>query len=181
MENESRHDVESINHDLNWLKTITIEIDKFLINHEYVDFFMKMYMQWSKDYGSTSSFRTLIIPRLPRFEILDFSQFKLYIETQKMTQCFVCCNFQKTILIRSTEGKETFFCILRMLRIHTGLRGLSKTNVYDLNLKKRIHLISVKHALRFAKREVLFEKYIMALNREIYDIEVQENDAIKRN
>ena len=26
-----------------------------------------------------------------------------------MNQCFVWCNFQKTILIRSDEGKETFF------------------------------------------------------------------------
>ena len=53
-----------------------------------------------------------------------------------MNQCFVCINFQKTILIRSAEGKKNVFGILHMLRIHTGLQKLSKTNVHDLHLKK---------------------------------------------
>ena len=77
--------MESLNHDPNWLKTSTIEIDKFLINCEYINFFMQIYMKWRKDEGSTSSFQTLIIPRLPRFEKLAFSQFQLYIEDQAMT------------------------------------------------------------------------------------------------
>ena len=71
-----------------------------------MDFFIQMYMQWSKDDGYTSFFQKLIIPRLPHFEKLDLSQFKLYIETQTMTQCFLFCNFQNTILIRSAEGKD---------------------------------------------------------------------------
>ena len=56
MAKETKHYVESLNHDHNWLKKISIEIDNFLINYEYIDFFMHMYMQWSKDDGSTSSF-----------------------------------------------------------------------------------------------------------------------------
>ena len=68
MEKETKHYVEYLNHDPNWLNIITIEIDKFLINREYIDFFIKMYMQWSKYDGSTSSFRKLIIQRLPRFD-----------------------------------------------------------------------------------------------------------------
>ena len=32
MENETKHYVESLNHDPNWLKTITIEINKFLFD-----------------------------------------------------------------------------------------------------------------------------------------------------
>ena len=32
-----------------------------------------------------------------------------------------------------------------------------------------------------AKSEVLFEKYRMTLNREKYDIEVRDDDAIKRD
>ena len=64
-----------------------------------------MYMQWIKDEGSTSSFQKLIIPRLPRFEKLELSQFRLYIETETITQCFVCFNFQKTILVLSAEDK----------------------------------------------------------------------------
>ena len=56
MEKETKYYVEYLNHNPNWLKTITIEIDRFLINREYIDFFVKIYMKWSKDYGSTSSF-----------------------------------------------------------------------------------------------------------------------------
>ena len=94
MEQETKHYVESLNHDPNWLNTITIGIDNFLINSKYITFFVIMYIQWIKDNGSTSSHQTLIIPRLPRFEKLALSQFKLYIEAQKMTQCFVCSNWK---------------------------------------------------------------------------------------
>ena len=48
MEKETKHYVEYLNHDPNWLKNITIEIDKLLIDREYIDFFMQIYMQWSK-------------------------------------------------------------------------------------------------------------------------------------
>ena len=99
VEKETKHYVESINHDTNWLKTIDIKIDKLLIDSEYINFFIIMYMKWSKDNGSTSSSRTLIIPRLPCFEKLAFSQFHLYIESQKMTQCFLCRNCRNNILI----------------------------------------------------------------------------------
>ena len=55
MEKETKHYVESLNPDPNWLKTITIEIDNLLIDREYINFFIQMYMQWSKDDGYTSS------------------------------------------------------------------------------------------------------------------------------
>ena len=45
MEKENKNYLESLNHDTNWLKTITIEIDKFLINREYINFFMQIYTQ----------------------------------------------------------------------------------------------------------------------------------------
>ena len=99
MEKQTKHYVEYFNQDPNWLKKISIEVDKFVINCEYIDFFMQIYMQWSKYDGSTSSFLTLIIPRLPRFDKLAFSIFKVYIETETMNHFFVCCNFQKTVLI----------------------------------------------------------------------------------
>ena len=70
---------------------------------------MQMYMQWIEDDGSNSSFQKLIITRLPLFEKLALSQFKVYIETETITHCFVCCNYQKTILIRSAEGEERVF------------------------------------------------------------------------
>ena len=85
MENSIKHYVEYLNHDPNLLGKITIGIDKFLINLEYINFFIIMYTKWSKDEGSTSSSQTLIIPCLPRFEKLVLSQFQLYIETQTMT------------------------------------------------------------------------------------------------
>ena len=75
MEKETKNYVEYLNHNPNWLKTINIEIDKFLIDREYINFFMKMYMQFIKDNGSTSSSQTLIIARLPRFEKLDLPLF----------------------------------------------------------------------------------------------------------
>ena len=93
MEKDTKHYVKYLNKYPNWFNTITIEIDKFLIDCEYIEFFMQMYMQWSKEDSSTSSFQTLIIPRLPSFGKLNLSQFRVYIETQTTTQCFVCCNY----------------------------------------------------------------------------------------
>ena len=40
MEKYTQNYVESLNHDPNWLKTIIIEIDKFLIDRENINFFM---------------------------------------------------------------------------------------------------------------------------------------------
>ena len=73
------------------------------------------------------------------------------IKTQITTQYFVFRNCKKTILIRSAEVKDEFFCILYMLSIHTGLQKLSKTNVKDLHRKKRVHLILVYHTLRLKR------------------------------
>ena len=109
MEKETKSYVECLNHDPNWLKKITIEINKFLINREYINFFIIMYMKWSKDDGSTSSSQTFTITRLPCFEKLALSPFQLYIKTQTTTQCFVCCNCKKNILIRSAEGNFYFY------------------------------------------------------------------------
>ena len=36
--------VEYLNHDTNWLKIITVEIDKFLIDCEYINLFIIMYI-----------------------------------------------------------------------------------------------------------------------------------------
>ena len=92
MEKETKNYVESLNHDPNWLKTAIIEIYKFLIDREYINFFGPMYMQWRKDGGSTSSSGTFSIPHLPRFEKLYLSQFQLYIEAQTINRRFVCRN-----------------------------------------------------------------------------------------
>ena len=75
MEKEIKHYVQSLNHNINWLTMITIEIDKFLIDHEYIDFFMQIYRQRRKDNSSTSYSQKMIIPRLPPFEKMALSQF----------------------------------------------------------------------------------------------------------
>ena len=45
MEKETKYYMEYINHDPNWLKTITIGIDKFLIDCGYINLLMQSYMQ----------------------------------------------------------------------------------------------------------------------------------------
>ena len=97
-----------------------------------------------------------------------------------MTHCYVCNNCQKSIFIRSTKVK-VFFCILQMLRIHTGLRKWKKNNVYDKHLRE-INTIEIdKPCIKIEKIELLFETYRMALKRDKDAIEIQKDDAIKRN
>ena len=40
MEKDTEYYMESLNHNTNWLKMVTIEIDNLLINSEYIDFFV---------------------------------------------------------------------------------------------------------------------------------------------
>ena len=40
MENEIRHYIDSLNHDLQWVMRITNDLYKLLVNHEYIDFFI---------------------------------------------------------------------------------------------------------------------------------------------
>ena len=63
---------------------------------------------------------------LPHYEKMALSQFKVYIEAEKTTQCIVCNNCNMSIFIPSSNVKEGVFCILQMLKIHTGLRKWTK-------------------------------------------------------
>ena len=63
-----------------------------------------------------------------------------------------------------------------MLRIHTGLRKLSKENVHDLHLKTIIPFETGKPCIIISRRELLFEQYRMDLKQKKYDIEVQNDD-----
>ena len=67
-----------------------------------------------------------------------------------------------------------------MLRIHTGLRKRCKINVFDLHLQKMNSFGIHEPCINISKSEVLFEQYIMALSKDKYDIEVQNDDIIKR-
>ena len=97
-----------------------------------------------------------------------------------MDQCCVYCDLKSCLLIRSAEGKEKVFCILHMLRIHTVFRKWSRRNVFDLHLKMYLFDIRVP-CIKIEMSELLFEKYRMDLNQDKNDIEVRNDDAIKRN
>ena len=75
MENEIRHYIESINHNPQWVRRITNDINKLIFDREYIDFFMQIYMQCSSDSDNsyTSSNQKLIIECLPNFEKLALS------------------------------------------------------------------------------------------------------------
>ena len=113
-------------------------------------------MQWSSDNSYTSSNQKLIIECLPHFEKLDLSQFKVYIEVETMTHCYVCNNCQMSIFIQSTNVKEGFFCILQMLRIHTDLQKWNKNNVYHIHLSEKNPIGIDQPCINISKSEVLF-------------------------
>ena len=164
MENENKHYVEYFNKKNNWLKMIIIEIDKFLIDCVYINFFIKMYIQWSKDNWYNLSSRTLIIPRLPCFENLALLQFQLYTEAQTITQCFVCHNYQKYYCRSSCCRQREVFQPLHVLRIHTDLRKCSKAHVFDLHLKKMNPFGIHEPCIKISRSKLLFEQYRMALS-----------------
>ena len=99
IENDIIHYVESLNHNSQWVMRIKIDINKLPVDREYIDFFMKIYMQWSKDNGYTSSNQKLIIECLPNFGKMALSQFKVYIEVETTNHCYVCDNCQNSIFI----------------------------------------------------------------------------------
>ena len=68
-----------------------------------------------------------------------------------------------------------------MLRIHTGLQKRNKNNVYDKHIRE-INPIGINEpCINIEKSELLFEKYRMALKLDKDVIEIQKDDAIKRN
>ena len=73
------------------------------------------------------------------------------------------------------------FLILQMLRIHTGLQKWNKKDQFHMILCEK-NLVGINQpCIMIANNEVFFEKYRMALNRDKDAIEIQGDDAIKRN
>ena len=66
--------IDCLKHDPSWVGRIKNDINKLLVNREYVDFFIQIYEQWSSDNS---------IKCLPHFEKMALSQFKVYIEAEK--------------------------------------------------------------------------------------------------
>ena len=69
-----RHYKHCLQHDPFWVGRINNDINKLLVNREYIDFFIQIYEQWSSDNS---------IKCLPNFEKMALSQFKVYIEAGK--------------------------------------------------------------------------------------------------
>ena len=112
---------------------------------------------------------------------MALSQSKVYIEVEKMTQCYVCDNCNMSIFIQSSNVKEGVFGILQMLRIHTGLRKWNKKDRYHILHRENNPMGIDQPCIDIANNEVLFEIYRMALKRDKYSIEIQGDDAINRN
>ena len=68
-----------------------------------------------------------------------------------------------------------------MLNIYNGLQKWSKTNICDLHLKNIDPFGIHEPCINIAKNQLIFEQYRMDLNWGKYDIEVRNDDAIKRN
>ena len=85
------------------------------------------------------------------------------------------------IFIQSYNVKEGSFCILQMLRIHTGLQKWNKKNRYHILLRDNNPIVIDQPCIKIADSEVFFKKYRMAIKRDKDAIKIQEDDAIKRN
>ena len=115
---------------------------------------------------------------LPHFEIMALSQFKVYIEAEKKTQCIVCNNCNVNFFIPSSNVKEWFFYILKVLKIHTGMRKWTNKDRFHIILKKMNPLGIDRPCLEIVSNELLFEKYRIALKRDKDAIDIDGNDAI---
>ena len=49
MEYDIRQYIDSLDHYPKWVRGITNDINKILVNREYIDFFIQIYLQWSSD------------------------------------------------------------------------------------------------------------------------------------
>ena len=66
--------IDCLQHDHSWVGRINNDINKLLVNREYIDFFIQIYEKWNT-YNS--------IKCLPHFQNMVLSQFKVYIEAEK--------------------------------------------------------------------------------------------------
>ena len=100
------------------------------------------------------------------------SKFQLYIEAQTMTQCGLCRNFKIFFLFKLPKAKKTFlYWVCGHVVREMYLTFILKTNPFDIRVP----------CVKIAKSELLFEKYRMIINWDKYNIEVLNDDAIKRN
>ena len=78
-----RHYIHCLQHDPFWVGRVKNDINKLLLNREYIDFFIQIYEHWSSDNR---------IKCLPHFEKMALSQFKVYIEAEKRVDVLCATN-----------------------------------------------------------------------------------------
>ena len=71
---EIRHYIHCLQHDHFWVQRIQNDINKLIVNREYIDFFIRIYEKW-RTYNRMKC--------LPHCEKMALSQFKVYIEAEK--------------------------------------------------------------------------------------------------
>ena len=81
----------------------------------------------------------------------------------------------------SSNVKEGVFCILQMLRIHTGLQKWNKKDRFHVFLCDKNPLGIKQPYIMITKNEVLFEQYRIDLKRDKDAIDIEREDEIKRN
>ena len=99
-----RQYIESLRQDPSWVGRIKNDINNLLVNREYIDFFIQIYIQCSSDN---------IVECLPHFEKMALSQFKVYTEAGKTTQRILCNNCNMSIFIPYSNVKEGDFVFYR--------------------------------------------------------------------
>ena len=172
--------IKVLSHNSKWLSSVCEDINRLLMERDYIKFFIDMYMQWVGDDGSLSVSHKLDIQRLPRFESFAFSQFQVYLDSENSKQHFHCRNCKRVYFIQYTDSKANTFSIMHLLRLHTGVRKFCRRNLYDLHLEA-MNPFGVSESCAAIKTDPsLFEKYRVALTRDRYDIDLREDDAIER-
>ena len=86
-----------------------------------------------------------------------------------------------SIFIPYSNVKEGVFCILQMLRIHTGLRKWTNKDIFHIILKDMNSLGIKQPCLTIENNEILFEQYRITLKRDKDVIDIDGEDAINRN
>ena len=90
----------------------------------------------------------------------------------------MCNNCNMSIFIQSSNVKEGVFCILKMLRIHTGLKKWIKKDRFHIFLRDKNPLGIKRPCIMIAKNEVLFEQYRISIERDKEFIDIEGEDEI---
>ena len=98
-----------------------------------------------------------------------------------MIQWYVCDSCKMSIFIQSSNVKEGVFCVLYMLRIHTGLRKWNKKNRYHILLCDKNLMGINQPCIKIANSEVLSENIEWILSKTKMPLKFKKDDAIKCN